>query len=329
MSFELYGAMLSYMRPDGSKAERKFIRRFLEPLGLERDEFGNLYKRIGTAPILWSCHTDTVHKRGGKQNLQYGEQDGLFTSDANCLGADCTTGVYLMHQMIKRGVEGLYIFHRAEEVGGQGSSWIAKHNPGVLADIKFAIAFDRKGFTSVITHQFGDRCCSDDFANSLATQLGFGWKLDDAGTFTDTASYVDLVGECTNISVGYIGQHSARETQDWPFMLELLERLCSLDVTHLSAVRQPGETDPLFRYESRFEGYTSWRNNAYGTWDEDDNWRDTGGLGKTYDDLTNAVRSYPQAVADILEQFGITVADIRHVAGGGLIPENENELKVA
>src|SRR5205085_807202 len=96
-------------------------------------------------------------------------------------------------------------------IGGKGSGFIADKNKKALDGIKFAIAFDRRGTKSIITFQRSKRCCSDDFAKSLAEQFDLGHTCDTTGSFTDTASYTDLVGECTNISVGYEGAHSQGE----------------------------------------------------------------------------------------------------------------------
>jgi hypothetical protein len=165
--------MLSYRRPGGSKTERKFIRRYLAPLSMQIDQYGNHIKRIGDAPILWSCHTDTVHKFGGRQHTKI-QSNIVSANDAqsNCLGADCTAGVWLMTEMIRANIPGLYVFHREEESGGMGSNWLLKNTPELLEGIKYAIAFDRRGNKSVITHQFGGRCCSDAFAASLANAIG-------------------------------------------------------------------------------------------------------------------------------------------------------------
>ncbi len=91
-------AMLTYRRPAWSDAESKFIERFIHPLGAESDDFGNMMLRIGTAPVLWSCHTDTVHKNEGRQTI--GVSDGVVKlakgSKVNCLGADDAAGVWLI-----------------------------------------------------------------------------------------------------------------------------------------------------------------------------------------------------------------------------------------
>lgn len=272
--------MLRYRRPAGSKTERKFIKTFLHPLGVRADAYGNYYKRIGTAPILWSSHTDTVHDCKGMQTVGFdGDEVGIASIEgiSSCLGADDTAGVWLMIELIKAKREGLYIFHREEEIGRKGSQYIAKENAKLLEGIKFAIALDRKEKTSIITHQMSKRCCSEEFSASLAAELGMGHKSDPTGSYTDTASYVDLIGECTNLSVGYVNAHSKMERLDLVHILVLRGALLKLDISKLVEKRKAGEI------EWRTYGYSgsSAYRGAYSEWDEWQGWghQSTAGTG--------------------------------------------------
>ena len=232
--------MLTYRRPCESKTETAFIKRFLLPLGVRRDDAGKLIKRIGGAPVLWSSHFDTVHRTAGRQGVC--EAGGMVRlakrAQSNCLGADDDAGVWLMSEMIRAGVEGLYVLHFGEEVGGIGSCHISMETPELLDGIQMAIALDRKGYDSVITHQ-GERCCSDEFAAALGDALGLGMVPDDTGLFTDTANYVTLVPECTNLSVGYEGAHGRKEVLDAHFLVGLRDRLVKLDCAALPVLRDP------------------------------------------------------------------------------------------
>ena len=314
--------MLTYRRPDRSKAERKFIRRFLEPLGVKIDGHGNLTIRIGDSPIAWCSHTDTVHKNGGRQKVYITKDDLLFAPKSDCLGADDTAGVWLMTEMIKAQVPGLYIFHRGEETGARGSRAIAKTD--FLDGIKAAIAFDRMGYNEVITHQSCGRCCSDDFAKSLASLLGDKYKPSDRGLFTDTANYTDVVGECTNISVGYNGQHTSRETLDATFIENLRYRLINLDQTKLVYNREPGEEDK----DDLFFGQKDWSDygSPYGFVDYGRRRKyhqERGVVDLTKIDLEDdddnrrnqytlyaLIREYPEEVADFLEHMGFNAVDL-------------------
>ncbi len=258
--------ILSYKRPAGSDPEREMINKFIKPTGAFKDAFGNYILVIGTAPVLWSCHTDTVHHKAGYQTVDYDSKifslrpyEGTKTiPHGNCLGADDGAGVWLMLKMIEAGIGGVYIFHRAEESGGQGSHFSAENNKELLKNIKYCIAFDRRGTTDLITHQGGMRTCSDKFGKSLIKHLkkagGFkkktAYSLCRGGSFTDSKNYIDIIPECTNLAVGYYGNHSIRETLDANHIFRLKEAMLTLDLEALVVDRKAGERE---LYQSAWE----------------------------------------------------------------------------
>lgn len=250
--------MLETCRPGQSKEEEDFIEKYLAPLKGLRDDYGNTLVEVpapeGHPRILWSCHTDTVHRHGGSQKVEV--SSGIaWTSDGSCLGSDDTVGIWLALEMIGAGVPGVYVFHRDEESGGQGSLWLAEEAKEFIGAFDCAIALDRANYADVITHQGGQRCCSDEFAKSLAGLLGGCFKPCDGGVFTDTANYVDLIGECTNLSVGYFKQHGPMEHTNLGFASSLRDMLVKADWTKLVFKREAGEVDPEWgRYDyGRYE----------------------------------------------------------------------------
>jgi hypothetical protein len=300
------GKMLQTKRPANTYAVYDFIDEYLTPLGATIDHAGNAIIRVGTdSRVLWSSHTDTVHRNEGLQRvsvngdlfkLAYGEK-------SNCLGADCTTGIWLMREMIIGGINGTYVFHADEEIGGYGSAWLAKNHGGLLDGIDFAIAFDRKGFNSVITHQFGGRCASDKFAYSLSSMLPNLYETDDTGTFTDTANYTGIIGECTNVSVGYLSQHTDKETQSISHALVLRNAMLSFDETKLIKSRNAGDIDhemPSYHHYAWNKPKNSYAKKSYGS----------------FYDMVDFITDNPEAVADMLDQYGITYSDLLdHVEG--------------
>lgn len=315
--------MLRYKRPHDSVVEKAFIDRFIVPLGATPDGFGNLWLDIGLNPeILFSSHVDTVHHDDGMQDVvvsagfatavvnrverertareledalkkfaKDGEMPPLPThKSTNCLGADCTTGVWLMRWMILHGIPGRYVWHRDEESGGRGSSYVAKREPERLDGIKFAIAFDRKGYSSIITDQAGGMCASDEFAHSLADALGMNMEPDPTGTFTDTANYTDLIPECTNISVGYFDQHGPKESQDLDFAERLLENLIAADFTSLVCKRQVGD---------RGDYYSSYYSKS-------------GAVTTEMSKMEHLIMEYPDVIAQLFEAQGWSAADLEH-----------------
>ncbi len=315
-------AILETKRPHKSKAESKFIDNWIIPLGVEHDGFGNLYKRIpgDGDSILWSVHIDTVHMTGGRQAIQ--KRKGIISlssrGKSNCLGADDGAGIWLAREMILAGKPGLYIFHRAEEIGGLGSDYIATHHQKLLDGIQIAIALDRKGYNDVITHQ-GSRGCSDTFAESLCDALDMNYRPDDTGLFTDTANYFDLIPECTNISVGYFGQHSKSETLDSEFLIALRHKLIALDTSTLIVERKPGEDD----FEDSWEETESDDNVIRMAFKESNSPRRFERF-KDSDDgrMIQLCADYPEIIARLLGDYGIGLDEMLQVIydDNGYIP---------
>jgi hypothetical protein len=298
-------AMLQYRRPHGSNSERDFIRRFITSLGAECDEVGNRYLTVGKDPtIMWSAHTDSVHKMGGKQRIS--RKDNILKLHkqekvSNCLGADNAAGVWMLREMILAGVPGLYVFHRQEETGGVGSSHFAKHNLHLLAGIKASIAFDRRNTKSIITHQGWGMTASDAFAKSLASAIGMGHKPDDTGIFTDTANYSDVISECSNISAGFFSEHSANETLDAQYLLDLRDAMISADLSSLVFEREPGDDGYSKSFRDPYSRFSS-------VWDDDDDWPLTSGT--QFNRLRELCRTRADDVADFLEMNGVTAEEV-------------------
>lgn len=221
---------------------------------------------------LFSCHIDTVHAdpaKVGKLNkiVPFDENapseahvnrmvritDKIMDTvhgDGDVLGADDGAGVWLLLEMIDAGVPGHYLFHRGEECGGVGSAGVARYHAEFLQQFERAIAFDRRGTHSVVTHQrFGTQCCSDKFAAALASALtddSYFFAPDESGVFTDTANYIGLIGECTNLSVGYYDEHTPNESLDLTFLFSLREKCISLKWDDLPTERRPEVEEDWF-----------------------------------------------------------------------------------
>jgi len=277
MRIKLLKKLLTYRRPADSKTERKWVAKFLDTVpGMQRDDYGNRFVKIGTdsPQTMISCHTDTVHGSGGQQRIETDHQGIIhlapsaprwsassiqpWKSNRDCLGADDAAGVFVALEMIRARVPALYVFHRAEEVGGLGSSYLTQTTPDLTNGILRCIALDRRGDGDIITHQAFGRCCSDEFAEAFSGLLRMNHQ-NASGTFTDSANYVDIVGECTNISVGYEKEHSPSETLDTFYLEELIDRLSTVDLDTLPCSRQPGDPDPddmwtEFRFEEESHG---------------------------------------------------------------------------
>jgi hypothetical protein len=268
--------MLRWRRPHGSQTEKEWVDRFIvkpyDAWPIECPKTEDVFAWVITVPpadgtiskVMFSCHVDTVHQREGRQKITYNMATNCYgKNDGEPLGADNAAGVWLLLEMIDRKVPGTYFFHRGEEKGGIGSDGIAGYYEKVLHQFDMAIAFDRKATWSVITHQWGGRCCSDAFAVALAEGLNnvnedFMYCNDDSGLFTDTANYTHVIPECTNVSVGYYDEHTGRERLDLEHLFALRDALPQIAWHALPVKRDPSvvERDD-WELDVRFTSKTS------------------------------------------------------------------------
>ncbi|WFU52227.1 hypothetical protein QA639_21200 [Bradyrhizobium pachyrhizi] len=302
---DMLKAMLSHRRPYGSKTELAYIDRFITPLGVQADKFGNRFVIVGEEKpsILWSSHTDSVHREEGFQQIEMtGTKIHLpKKSKSNCLGADDAAGNFIMIKMIEAKVPGLYVFHFGEEVGCKGSGGIANETPEFLDGIKAAIAFDRRGFTSVITHQRG-RTASDAFGDSLAAQLPDRFKNDPTGVLTDTKIYMGIVPECSNVSVGYENEHTKDETQCVQHLFQLRDHMIKIDASKFVIERDPKgvQSEPPKR--------SSWSGSSSGFGSTSRTLRTLQRMRQR--DLEDLVFRYPRQVAAYLEEIKVSVQEL-------------------
>ena len=89
-----------------------------------RDAHGNYFVLVGDSEqsdVAFTSHLDTVARPGSAApDIAITNKGVVFLRNpqvADCLGADCGAGIYLMLEMIKRGVHGRYCFFVDEEVG--------------------------------------------------------------------------------------------------------------------------------------------------------------------------------------------------------------------
>ena len=255
--------ILNLKRPHGGRNEVYIGQHLMSQMPMEFETSYNdkgqvmayIYTTDEESNTLFVAHLDTVHNDEAAVNpVQYDQELGImYKTDGTALGADDGAGVWLLFEMMKAGVKGTFMYTVGEERGGVGARWVADNCSGFMREFDRAIAFDRAGTKDVITHQGWGRCCSDDFAQALSDKLnvsGFEYRPDDTGVYTDTAEWVALIPECTNISCGYASQHSGNETQDVDFLFTLRDVCLELDWDSLPVSRDPAVEDK----------WTSWRN---------------------------------------------------------------------
>ena len=216
---------------------------------LKRDEYGNYYTTIGDSKTLFVSHLDVVAKQKLKVNkIKYSKNGNKFvkTDGFTILGADDKTGVVIMLNMIDNNIPGTYYFMIGEEVGTVGSGLLYKEKGELLSSFNRCVAFDRKGYGSIINRQMGENCCSNEFIDSLSDEFskqGMEYKADSLGVWTDSALFMGIIPECTNLSVGYFNEHHYEEEQDIEYMLQLSDVATKINWEKLPVVREPKTFD--------------------------------------------------------------------------------------
>jgi hypothetical protein len=220
------------------------------------DQAGNLHVDSRTdinQTTLFVAHVDTVHKTTGKNRIR--KTRSHWYADGDVLGADDGAGVAMLMHLIHAGIPAYYIFTQGEEKGGIGAKHLTDDHAELLAQFDRAIAFDRRGIDSIITHQGWGRCCSDQFGSALCDAIGeIDFDLmhlnDDTGVYTDTAEFVDIIPECTNISIGYDKEHTQNESLNIIYFNRLAIACAGIRWDDLPVVR-----DPAIRESLAFDGF--------------------------------------------------------------------------
>jgi hypothetical protein len=265
---------------DGFDVRRVFLTLTAEttPTGFEWKQFDSMLMRMnftldksasyqgfinkedgGPSETMFIAHMDTVGSVPPKTVRHIIDGDIVRTNGETILGADDKAGMTVLLYLIHKRVPGMYVFTWGEEAGRKGSTLLASHYD--LKRIKRAVAFDRKGKTSIITRQMASQSCSDEFADALIKEFGkyeLTMEKDPRGSYTDTYSFTGEIPECTNISVGYGNAHNTNEYQD----LAYLERLCYA-AGRVDWESLPTVMDPKVRYAYPISYGTSYGHEYY------------------------------------------------------------------
>lgn len=262
------------------------------------DGAGNLHvdNRIAGSRTLFIAHVDTVHREVGANKIR--KTKAMWYADGAPLGADDGAGCAMLMHLIHNDVKGYYIFSQGEECGGIGAKFVSK-DVNLLSQFDRAIAFDRRGVDSIISHQGWGRCASDTFCQALADALNLHdenlmYMPDDTGVYTDTAEFVDVIPECTNISVGYNSEHSQQESLNIHHFVLLSEAVLHVEWDKLPTDRDPTVPDyKSYKYDT---GGTAWwsqydskanrdleQSRYFSKWEDDEYWQTEDLLDALYD----------------------------------------------
>ena len=231
------------------------------PADMETDTHGNYFKKIGNNGMMFCGHLDT-YCREYKRVWHVIDGDLIKTDGTTTLGGDDKAGITIMIKMMEADIPGLYYFFRGEEgvtspTGTWGSKQALKSRKEYFSDIKKCIAFDRKGLTSIISEQMYTECCSEEFVKALTAEFnknGLEYKDDPTGMWCDSGVFMEMIPECTNISVGYKAEHTMGEEQNIAHLEKLVEAAIKIDWNSLPVKRDPNQiTKGIGRYNYDYD----------------------------------------------------------------------------
>jgi len=246
---QLWNNLTDYAHTYGQEDEVIDIINDFINIPFTRDEYGNYFVKVGDSKTLFVTHLDNAVKQKlhvTKVEYQKDGHDFVKTDGFTILGADDKTGIVMMINMIDNNIPGMYYFFIGEEVGLVGSLLYYKEKPEFFENYERCIAFDRKGYGSIINRMKGRYCCSNAFVGALSGEFaktGMKFSADPYGVGTDSASFMNIIPECANLSVGYFNEHSYKEEQNIDYMLEMCDALIDIDWEDLPTVRIPKNWD--------------------------------------------------------------------------------------
>jgi len=241
--------------------KEKTLKEFF-PDGMQEDEHGNFFIKIGNSKTMFCGHLDT-YSREYKRVYHVIQDDIIMTDGTTTLGGDDKAGIVIMIKMIESGIPGLYYFFRGEEgvtspTGTWGSKQALKSYKDIFKTYEKCIAFDRKGFSSIISQQSYSKCCSDDFVDALSNEFkkhGLEYEDDKTGMWCDSGVFMGIIPECTNLSVGYQNEHTFKETQDIEHLEKLVDVCIKIDWEKLPVKRDPSKVSKSYGRYNYDYGY--------------------------------------------------------------------------
>jgi hypothetical protein len=274
------------------------------PKKFKKDLSGNYFYKLGDSKTAFTCHLDTACLEQVKVNHII-DGNMIRTNGKSILGADDKAGMTILLYMIEHNVPGLYCFFIGEEVGCIGSGYASLDNSYKVYDR--IISFDRRGTTSVITHQSSKRCCSDEFAKSLVKEFNkydLSMIADDTGIYTDSAEFITVISECTNISVGYYNEHTYNECQDIVYLEKLAKAVVRIDWESLPTKRKTNvieyKSKPKYNDGVVYDGFKKKKNRYNDRYNEYDDF--------VYKEIKE-IKSYKQQNKHYYEPFKQSLYD--------------------
>ena len=169
-----------------------------------------------TRPLLTS-HLDTINDMYNETPTLIIEGNIISSGNQAVLGGDDRAGVWIMLQLLDKGISDYdYLFCCDEEIGGIGSKEFAKD----YKDLPYSciLSLDRRGDKEIASYGY-----DNEMLLKIFTDKGYTYAK---GSFTDCVN-ISSVNKmsCYNLSVGYNYEHTSEEIQNIQTMYNVLALL--------------------------------------------------------------------------------------------------------
>ena len=157
----------------------------------------------GDIPIGLVAHMDTVFPIPADEVFYDREKNVMWSPEG--LGADDRAGVFIILQIIRKGLRPHIILTTDEEIGCVGASAVIEDYPNhPFKELNYLIQLDRRGSNDCVFYD----CDNRDFVKYIES---FGF-VETIGTFSDISIICpDWQVAGVNLSVGYRDEHSTSE----------------------------------------------------------------------------------------------------------------------
>jgi hypothetical protein len=243
--------------------QESYIENYFRSFGInyQKDDIGNYFVVVGESRTMFTSHLDN-HTRELKKvtHVFIDNYRKVETNGKTPLGSDDKAGVTIMLNMILHKVPGTYYFFVGEEpvltYGCKGSKDIYWKNKGFFTKFERCIAFDRRGYGSVISKQRGRTCCSKEFVAALIAEFaanGMEYKDDPGGVYTDSAVFMETIPEVTNLSCGGFREHTVKEMQNLAYLERVANASINIKWETLPVKRDPKEKNDWWHKPKKTE----------------------------------------------------------------------------
>ena len=222
----------------------------------------NLKKYVATGDATPAICDELLYKHVSiKNGIAYLDKTHELNKFVGCLGADCGAGLAVMISLLAKGVIGGYCFTTGEECGGIGAEDVLTHASPFLKQYTHSVEIDRRNCEEIIMSQSVGDCASETFTRWICNKLDMGHKPSSLGSYTDVATFAQVIPENVNIASGYVSAHTADEKVDLVYLDTLAEKLHAISLTDWASApiaREAGDFGDHFSYKKWGKGKSSY-----------------------------------------------------------------------